>query len=85
MRPAMIAVVDAVKTYEGKRRVTALDGVSFTVAAGEMVAVMGPIGVGKVDTSPPAWRARSSEFGLGPARRHGADRVGRRRADAGPA
>ena len=43
----MIAVVDAVKTYEGKRRVTALDGVSFTVEAGEMVAVMGPSGSGK--------------------------------------
>ena len=43
----MIAVVDAVKTYEGKRRVTALDGVSFTVDAGEMVAVMGPSGSGK--------------------------------------
>ena len=43
----MIAVVDVVKTYEGKRRVTALDGVSFNVAAGEMVAVMGPSGSGK--------------------------------------
>jgi putative ABC transport system ATP-binding protein len=43
----MIAVLDVVKTYEGKRRVTALDGVSFTVAAGEMVAVMGPSGSGK--------------------------------------
>jgi len=43
----MIAVVDAVKTYQGKRQVTALDGVSFTVGAGEMVAVMGPSGSGK--------------------------------------
>jgi len=43
----MITVVDVVKNYEGKRRVTALDGVSFTVAAGEMVAVMGPSGSGK--------------------------------------
>jgi len=43
----MIAAADAVKTYEGKRRVTALDGVSFTVDAGEMVAVMGPSGSGK--------------------------------------
>jgi putative ABC transport system ATP-binding protein len=43
----MIAVVDVVKTYEGKRRVTALDGVSFNVAAGELVAVMGPSGSGK--------------------------------------
>jgi putative ABC transport system ATP-binding protein len=43
----MIAVADAVKTYEGKRRVTALDGVTFDVAAGEMVAVMGPSGSGK--------------------------------------
>jgi len=43
----MIAVLDVVKTYEGKRRVTALDGVSFRVASGEMVAVMGPSGSGK--------------------------------------
>jgi putative ABC transport system ATP-binding protein len=43
----MIAVIDAVKTYQGKRLVRALDGVSFTVGAGEMVAVMGPSGSGK--------------------------------------
>ena len=43
----MISVADAVKTYEGKRRVTALDGVSFNIDAGEMVAVMGPSGSGK--------------------------------------
>jgi putative ABC transport system ATP-binding protein len=43
----MIDVSNAVKTYEGKRRVTALDGVSFSVGAGEMVAVMGPSGSGK--------------------------------------
>jgi len=43
----MIDVSKAVKTYEGKRRVTALDGVSFSVGAGEMVAVMGPSGSGK--------------------------------------
>jgi len=43
----MIAVRSATKTYDGKRRVTALDDVSFEVAAGEMVAVMGPSGSGK--------------------------------------
>ena len=43
----MIAVRDAVKTYEGKRQVRALDGVTFDVAAAEMVAVMGPSGSGK--------------------------------------
>ena len=43
----MIAVTDAVKTYEGKRQVRALDGVTFEVGAGEMVAVMGPSGSGK--------------------------------------
>jgi len=43
----MIGVAAAVKIYEGKRRVTALGGVSFNVDAGEMVAVMGPSGSGK--------------------------------------
>jgi putative ABC transport system ATP-binding protein len=43
----MIDVVNAVKTYDGKRQVTALAGVSFAVGAGEMVAVMGPSGSGK--------------------------------------
>ncbi|HEX4825111.1 MAG TPA: ABC transporter ATP-binding protein [Candidatus Polarisedimenticolaceae bacterium] len=43
----MISVHDAVKIYRGKREVRALDGLSFEVAAGEMVAVMGPSGSGK--------------------------------------
>jgi len=43
----MIAVQDAVKVYEGKRQVRALDGPSFNVGAGEMVAIMGPSGSGK--------------------------------------
>ena len=43
----MIAVHDTVKIYRGKREVRALDGLSFEVAAGEMVAVMGPSGSGK--------------------------------------
>ena len=43
----MIAVQDACKIYDGKRQARALDGVSFDVVAGEMVAVMGPSGSGK--------------------------------------
>jgi ABC-type lipoprotein export system ATPase subunit len=39
---------DVAKTYStGKERVTALRGVDFAVAKGEMVAVMGPSGCGK--------------------------------------
>ena len=43
----MISIHDALKVYDGKRQVRALDGVSFHVGAGEMVAVMGPSGSGK--------------------------------------
>ena len=43
----MIVLERVVKIYEGKNRVVALDGVSFTVARGEMVAVMGQSGSGK--------------------------------------
>jgi putative ABC transport system ATP-binding protein len=43
----MIVLDRIVKIYEGKNRVVALDGVSFTVKKGEMVAVMGQSGSGK--------------------------------------
>ncbi|GHJ46611.1 peptide ABC transporter ATP-binding protein [Catellatospora sp. TT07R-123] len=41
----MIALADVRKTYPGG--VTALDGVSLTVAAGELAAIVGPSGSGK--------------------------------------
>ena len=49
MPPAMpVMELEAVtKIYAGSPPVTALAGVSFTVTAGEMVAVVGPSGSGK--------------------------------------
>src|SRR6266545_694259 len=43
----MIALTAVTKYYEGKRRVTALDGVDLEVARGEMVSIVGPSGSGK--------------------------------------
>ena len=43
----VLALADVVKEYPGHPPVRALDGVTFAVEAGEMVAVVGPSGSGK--------------------------------------
>jgi putative ABC transport system ATP-binding protein len=43
----MIELNDVTKRFAGSSRVTALDGVSLTIARGEMVAIIGPSGSGK--------------------------------------
>ena len=43
----MLKLHDVSKNYAGKSEVTALTGITFSVAAGEMVAIMGPSGSGK--------------------------------------
>ena len=45
--PAVLELVEVTKTYPGQPPVTALTGVSFTVTAGELVAIVGPSGSGK--------------------------------------
>ena len=46
--PSAIAIADVTKTYStGALEVQALRGVSFTIARGEYVAIMGPSGSGK--------------------------------------
>jgi len=43
----MIDLIRVSKQFDGKRKVTALDEVSFHVERGEMVAIVGPSGSGK--------------------------------------
>ena len=45
--PSIVALDHVTKEFQGKRRVTALDDVSLTIARGEMLSIIGPSGSGK--------------------------------------
>lgn len=51
-QPAVLVLDNIGKIHDdGSRTTTTLDSVSLTVEAGELVAVMGPSGGGKIDAS----------------------------------
>lgn len=43
----MIELLSVAKSFDGKKRVTALEGIDLQVGAGEMVSIVGPSGSGK--------------------------------------
>jgi len=43
----MVELRDVVKRFDGKRQVTALEGINFQILRGDMVSIVGPSGSGK--------------------------------------
>ena len=43
----MILLRGVSKTFDGKRKVTALDGIDLSISKGEMASIVGPSGSGK--------------------------------------
>ena len=60
----ILSVEHLTRVYgSGDTAVRALDDVSFTIEAGEFVAIIGSVRFGKVDASPPYGRRRPSHLG----------------------
>jgi len=64
-----VTVTDVTAKWPGDQTENTLDNVNVTVTAGQLVAIIGPVGAGKVRTSPDVRVPATRWPALGPGRK----------------